>query len=329
MENKLILFTVIVPVYNTEKCISHCVESILAQDYQNFELILIDDGSTDTSGLICDKYVQIDSRIRVIHKSNGGIASVRNLGIAEAKGEWITFCDSDDFVYRGWLSTFADNCTDVDMVCQGIRFDYSQSNFQNLQYKDVSFNYNGDALGYVLKTYEKNVVGYTTIKCFKKELLEQSGLQFEQANVPREDEEFVLRYMTLCERAISVVTVGYHYYVPDFNIKYASYKNNMLLAKTLFCNALNLYRNQFNAHVKDYLNSYTGVLVKTFLRSCSVCELKKYKQVVGELVYETGLPSLIKKIIHCDHTLILSSVTLFLYSLYINIKTNKNKKIMP
>lgn len=329
MEDKHILFTIIVPVYNTEKYISRCVESVLAQDYQNFELILVDDGSTDTSGLICDKYVQIDSRIRVIHKPNGGIASVRNIGISEAKGEWITFCDSDDFVYRGWLSTFAANCKDVDIVCQGIRFDYIQSNFQNLQYKDVGFNYSGDVLEYVLKTYENNIVGYTTIKCFKKELLEQSRLQFEQDNVPREDEEFVLRYMTLCERAISVMTVGYHYYVPDFNKKYASYNNNILLSKVLFCNALSLYKNKFNAHVKDYLNSYTGVLVKTFLRSCSVCELKIYKQVVGELVYETGLPSVIMKIIHCDRTLILSSVTLYLYSLYINIKTNTNKKIMP
>lgn len=92
------LISIIVPVYNTEKYLDQCIQSVLAQTYTNWELLLIDDGSTDSSGAICDKYAAVDKRIRVFHKENGGVSSARNLGLDNAKGEWITFVDSDDWV---------------------------------------------------------------------------------------------------------------------------------------------------------------------------------------------------------------------------------------
>lgn len=92
--------SVIVPVYNVEKYIDQCIQSVLNQTYTDYELLLIDDGSTDLSGMICDKYEQQDSRVKVFHKPNGGISSARNLGISNAKGEYVIFIDSDDF----WLS---------------------------------------------------------------------------------------------------------------------------------------------------------------------------------------------------------------------------------
>ncbi len=88
--------SVIMPVYNSEKFLRGAINSVLAQDFQDFELILVDDGSKDNSGKICDEYAQIDSRVRVIHKKNGGICSARNAGLDVAKGEYIGFCDNDD-----------------------------------------------------------------------------------------------------------------------------------------------------------------------------------------------------------------------------------------
>ena len=85
------LISIIVPVYNVEKFLTRCIESILNQDYSNIELILVNDGSKDNSGKICDKYAEIDERIRVIHKENGGLSSARNAGINIAKGEYIVF----------------------------------------------------------------------------------------------------------------------------------------------------------------------------------------------------------------------------------------------
>lgn len=90
--------SVIIPVFNGERTLKRCVESILAQSLSDFELLLIDDGSTDNSGTICEEYVKADKRVRYIKKENGGPASVRNLGIREAKGDYIAFADSDDYM---------------------------------------------------------------------------------------------------------------------------------------------------------------------------------------------------------------------------------------
>ena len=97
------LISVIVPVYNVEKYLNRCVDSIINQTYKNLEIILVDDGSTDNCGKICDEYAKIDIRIKVIHKKNGGLSDARNNGIKEAIGKWITFVDSDDYLKSDFL----------------------------------------------------------------------------------------------------------------------------------------------------------------------------------------------------------------------------------
>ena len=97
------LISVIVPVYNAEKYLCRCIDSILAQTYKDFELLLIDDGSKDSSGAICDEYAAKDSRVRVFHKENGGVGFARNVGLDHAQGDWVTFVDSDDWVDVCWL----------------------------------------------------------------------------------------------------------------------------------------------------------------------------------------------------------------------------------
>lgn len=92
------MISIIVPVYKVEKYLPECIESVLAQTYQDWELLLVDDGSPDSCPAICDEYAQKDSRIRAIHKENGGVSSARNRGLDEAKGEWVMFLDSDDTI---------------------------------------------------------------------------------------------------------------------------------------------------------------------------------------------------------------------------------------
>lgn len=98
MSKKLPLISVIIPVYNVEKYLQRCIDSVLAQTYNNIEVILIDDGSTDSCGKICDEFAGRAPRVRVVHKKNGGLSDARNVGIELAKGEYITFVDSDDFI---------------------------------------------------------------------------------------------------------------------------------------------------------------------------------------------------------------------------------------
>lgn len=96
-------FSIVVPIYNIEKYIKHCIESILSQSYENFELILVNDGSTDNSGKICDEYALNDDRIVVIHKENGGLVSARKSGVAIAKGDYLINIDGDDFIEENYL----------------------------------------------------------------------------------------------------------------------------------------------------------------------------------------------------------------------------------
>lgn len=106
------LISVIVPVYNAEKYLRECVDSILNQTYKNFEVILVDDGSTDGSPAICDEYAKTDERVKVIRKENGGVSSARNLGLEVANGEYICFIDSDDFVSEDYLKNLYNSITE-------------------------------------------------------------------------------------------------------------------------------------------------------------------------------------------------------------------------
>ena len=108
------LISVIVPVYNVENYLYKCISSIITQSYGNFELILIDDGSIDKSGEICDSFSEKDNRIKVIHKVNEGVSSARNYGLKQARGEYICFVDSDDYVLNDYLLNLI-NCADKDI----------------------------------------------------------------------------------------------------------------------------------------------------------------------------------------------------------------------
>lgn len=97
------LVSVIVPVYKVEKYINECVKSIVTQTYKNLEIILVDDGSPDNSGIICDEYAKSDSRVKVIHKTNGGLSDARNFGLEKACGKYVMFCDSDDIIEQNTI----------------------------------------------------------------------------------------------------------------------------------------------------------------------------------------------------------------------------------
>lgn len=115
------LISIIIPVYNVERYLSECLDSVLAQNIEDFELILVNDGSTDSSGKICDAYAEIDNRIRVFHQANAGSSTARNLGISKAQGKYICFIDSDDTVTPHYLASFLPGINqDADLCVQGL-----------------------------------------------------------------------------------------------------------------------------------------------------------------------------------------------------------------
>lgn len=113
-------FSIIVPIYNAAKYLPQCLKSLIKQTETNFEVILVDDGSSDESPYICDKFAKIDTRFKVIHQQNGGVSAARNSGLKVAQGEWLCFVDADDEVEAQWLENFAKNITDnIDIIIQG------------------------------------------------------------------------------------------------------------------------------------------------------------------------------------------------------------------
>ena len=116
------LVSIIVPVFNSSKYIKRCTDSLLCQDYTNIEIVLVDDGSTDNSGVLCDELSRNNSRLIVIHKKNGGISSARQAGIAAANGEYIMFVDSDDWIEPNTITLCMEECSEKSIIC--VAFSY-------------------------------------------------------------------------------------------------------------------------------------------------------------------------------------------------------------
>ena len=203
--------SVIVPVYNSEKTLVRCVDSILSQTFSDFELLLINDGSTDTSGKICDRYALKDNRVHVFHKKNGGVSSARNLGLDNAKGKWVTFCDSDDYVDNDWLSIFVKYCKDgIDLVVQPF-------NISNLN--ECKF-FEGSRSDFIEKFYDLSIIGYTGNKVLLLSILDRYNIRYNESFSFHEDEVFAYQYFLYIDKVIFTPKYAYHYEMPDFNTKY-------------------------------------------------------------------------------------------------------------
>lgn len=209
------MISVIVPIYKAEKYIHRCIDSILAQSYTDFELLLIDDGSPDNCGAICDEYAAKDSRIRVFHKENGGVSSARNLGLDNAQGEYITFCDADDYVGTEWLSVYSDAMDlSVDFAVQGI-FEIEN---ENVYTKRTCARF-GDTLidkqNLIVSLFEENTFYYTVIKLFRRAIIESHHIRFDEQSVLGEDTQFISKYLEYAVSFKCIDSLGYYYILPS------------------------------------------------------------------------------------------------------------------
>lgn len=183
--------SIIVPVYNAEKYLPSCVDSILAQTFTEFELLLIDDGSQDCSGSICDEYGVKDRRVRVFHQKNQGVSAARNLGLDNAQGKWITFVDSDDLLISNFCEILNDNKSEDLIICSFKMFGRFEKKYV---LKDGCLS--KKAFSYVINDYLANIHFTTTWgKFFKKSILESSKLRFNPNINSTEDTLFVYEYL--------------------------------------------------------------------------------------------------------------------------------------
>lgn len=193
--------SVIVPVYNVEKYLRECLNSIVGQTYKNLQIILVDDGSTDDSGKICDEYAERDGRIEVYHKENGGLSDARNFGIAKVKCGWVMFVDSDDYILPELCNELMKNMmiSNADLaICDMIKFvDGQHFKTENRGKKGIEF----DAKQGVTAYFYRRIPGYATGKIIKRECLTEDvfpvGKLFEDAFV-------VYKIIEKCQKIIAL-----------------------------------------------------------------------------------------------------------------------------
>ncbi len=209
------LISIIVPVYNVEKYLERCVCSLINQTYQNIEIILVDDGSPDNSGKLCDELAKTDSRIRVIHKANGGVSSARNVALQEAKGKYIGFVDSDDWVEPNMFSTLVQALEDN--KAQLVSCDLFQES-ENIENSYICQEAAECEVIEVKEPYRDiiavpQIAGYLCNKLFVKQLVTQ---QLDAELAQNEDLLFVVQYLQNVNKMVHIPQKLYHYKMGDF-----------------------------------------------------------------------------------------------------------------
>ena len=199
--------SIIVPIYNIEKFLPCCIESVLAQTFTEWELILVDDGSKDSSGVICDEYAAQDARIRVFHKENGGVSSARNLGLDNVRGEWITFVDADDWIESDMLELLLRKGeeTGADIVMGDFLFAYPD--------RDVPYRFPDwdDCKTTSLNRYITSVWTCVCGGIHRRSLYEEHQLQSPRGVTYCEDFHLIVRLCYFARKVVNVHRPFYHY----------------------------------------------------------------------------------------------------------------------
>lgn len=218
------LISIIVPVYNAEKTLNRCVDSILRQTFQNFELLLINDGSTDKSGIICDEYAKQDSRVRTFHKQNEGVSVARNLGIIKSIGKYITFIDSDDEIVKDYLAILYKNVQENDIVFFFSKWIYKD----NSQLEILLDNFNSNEQNVIEKEIAllmdnktgHDLLGFAWNKMFKLSIIKEHHLEFIENLSISEDEIFTLEYCMYVKQLKVIPFSLYVYYISETGLTY-------------------------------------------------------------------------------------------------------------
>lgn len=198
------MVSIVIPVYNNEKYVTKCIESVCAQKYSNLQIILVDDGSTDSSGSICDQFAEQDDRIVVIHQENGGVSNARNNGIRVATGEYLTFIDGDDYVGEDYIVDLIECAqkNDADMVICGLRM-------VDVKGQEQQVIIPGEYIRYEHEEWTFRISGVWA-HLYKRELWDCHNMTFCEGE-RGEDIPVALFFSCVCERIVTLPQADYYY----------------------------------------------------------------------------------------------------------------------
>lgn len=288
------MISIIMPVYNAGRTLERAVRSIQAQGCGDWELLLVDDGSADGSAALCDRFASEDGRIRVIHQPNRGASAARNAGLEAAWGEWIAFCDADDWVAPCWLDLFVGQFRPgVDLIVQG--FHVVEGSWHGGQ---TGVNFSGGIETGVLRLAECKVLGYLWSKMVRRDVVERHHIRFDEHFTFREDEDFLLRCMLHIQRMSCTAEPGYYYNVPDFSAKYSAGDcfNPFL---SIYRSLRTLYGAKRNWLLADYEKELTQSLFDAYVHHASDRRHRfvLFRREVGRRVMQVRNLSLISRYI--------------------------------
>lgn len=213
------LVSVIIPVYNVEKYLARCIQSVCGQSYQGLEIILVDDGSKDKSGVICDEYAERDGRIKVIHKENGGLGDARNAGVEKAEGKYLLFVDSDDRIHENLVRDTVETAekNQADMVI----FDYIGEEENGNLTDRFTFPFSANRVIEVAEEKELIMRSCSAVnKLIRRELWKESGFQFPKGRY-YEDLATIPKVMTKTKKIVYLPEVYYYYLMRDGSIMHS------------------------------------------------------------------------------------------------------------
>lgn len=251
------LISIIVPIFNSEKTLDKCINCILNQTFCDWELLLIDDGSTDKSCEICEKYATIDQRIKIYRKKNGGVSSARNYGLRYSRGEWLTFIDTDDYVQDSFLEIMVENATSVDLVVSGAYYINDRISFLPPE-RLVEI---ADDLPFMDEQLCSIYLMTCWAKLFRRTFIINEKIYFDTSLRIGEDSDFVLRYLRYIKAIKFVHISGYCYNDEEKYklFKYALNANDFSIHLSLILGSLNQLKKKYDYsfYKFDYLlNDY-------------------------------------------------------------------------
>lgn len=272
------LVSIIVPIYNVEKYLDRCINSLVNQTYKNIEIILVDDGSPDKSGEICDMWSAKDSRIKVIHKNNGGVADARNVGIEEANGKYISFVDSDDYVHVKFIEILYKLCVenDSDIAMCGNYITSKDEDWKNeiTDYTIRKINCR-DAL-------ENREIPYCVPwnKLYKSEILKK--IKYPKGKI-HEDVAVIYEILYFSKSMTITDAKLYYYYENNNSIMRQEYNRNRLDILDVLDNAYNKFKDRGEIKIaNNILNDYLDTLLEQY-KNVSIYLCKEKKDVKKEL----------------------------------------------
>ncbi|CDB99035.1 putative uncharacterized protein [Bacteroides sp. CAG:443] len=225
------MISIVVPIYNAENYIHKCINSILSQTYSNFELILVDDGSVDGSGQICEDFAKFDSRIKVIHQQNAGVSKARNMGIKVAIGDWVTFIDADDYIEKEYLSGLVKFALNQSMlIVQGVKkIGVDDKIIQILDYGDRL--YNRDNIESLFHDSDFFHAGFPFGKLYNLSIIKEKHISFNEKISYAEDLVFMLNYICYIKEVKFIRGANYYYQIKTLGLshKYNSFESEFLM----------------------------------------------------------------------------------------------------